>query len=130
MGGMTTPPNPYGPTDPYAAQQPQMSPGDEKTWSILVHLSGILFPLLGALIGYLVLRDRGPFVRAHTATALNFQITFAIALVVGYVTSVILIGVLILIAAYILNIVFPILAAVAVNRGQWYRYPVAFTFVR
>ena len=36
-----------------------------------------------ALIGYLVLKDRGPFVRAHTATALNFQLTLLIAYVVG-----------------------------------------------
>jgi uncharacterized Tic20 family protein len=32
-----------------------------------------------------VLKDRGPFIREHTATALNFQITMAIAYVISYI---------------------------------------------
>ncbi len=120
---MPTPPNPY------QAAQP-LSPADEKLWAILVHLGGIFFNFLPALIGYLVLKDRGPFVRQHTGTALNFQITLVIAYFVGAITSLIVIGLLILAAAAIGNIVFSILAAVAANKGEYYEYPLAIKFIK
>lgn len=72
---MTTPP--YQPPQYPAAPQP-MNPADERLWATLVHVGGIFFNFVPALIGYLVLKDRGPFVRAHTATALNFQLTLPI----------------------------------------------------
>jgi hypothetical protein len=39
-----------------------MNPSDEKLWATLVHVGGIFY-FLPSLIGYLVLKDRGPFVR-------------------------------------------------------------------
>ena len=117
------------PQNPYQTVQP-LSVSDEKMWATLVHLGGIFFNFLPALIGYVLLGDRGPFVRQHTATALNFQITVAIAYAMGTVTTIILIGFLIIAAAYILNIVFSILAAVAANKGEAYEYPLAIKFVR
>jgi uncharacterized Tic20 family protein len=106
-----------------------MNPADEKLWATLIHIGGIFFWFLPALIGYLVLKDRGPFIRAHSATALNFQITLAIAAVVGSVLSIIGIGLLIILAVYVLNIVFSIIAAVKANQLQWYTYPVAIKLV-
>ncbi len=107
-----------------------MSPSDEKLWSTLVHLGGLFFGFLAPLVGYLVLKDRGPFVRAHTATALNFQLTLLIAYVVGGILTIVFIGFLILFAAYVLNIVFCIIAAVKANRGEWYTYPLTIPFLR
>lgn len=106
-----------------------MNPGDEKTFSILTHVLGVFFNFVPALIAYLVFRDRGPFIRQHTATALNFQITILIAYAVGFVTTFLLVGFLILFATTIANIVFSIIAAVAANRGEYYTYPVAIKFV-
>ena len=117
------------PTNPYEAVQP-LSPSDEKLWATLVHVGGILFNFLPAVIGYIVLKDRGPFIREHTTAALNFQLTLLIALAVGAITSIAVIGVFILIAAGILNVVFSILAAVAANNGQLYKYPLTITFVK
>ena len=117
------------PANPYQTAQP-LSPADEKLWAILVHLGGIFFNFLPALIGYLILKDRGPFVRQHTGAALNFQITLVIAYAVGAITSLILIGLLILAAAAIANIVFSILAAVAANKGEYYEYPLAIKFIK
>jgi uncharacterized Tic20 family protein len=120
----STPP----PANPYVTVQP-LSPSDEKLWATLVHVGGILFGFLPAVIGYIVLKDRGPFVRAHTATALNFQLTLVIAYIVGFVTSLLGIGLLILLAAGVLSLVFSILAAVAANQGQYYTYPLSIKFV-
>ena len=116
------------PTSPYATVQP-LSPGDEKLWATLIHVGGIILLFLPAVIGYIVLKDRGPFIRAHSATALNFQITLMIAYVAGSVTSLIGIGLLILLAAWVLSIVFGIMAAIAANNGQAYQYPLAIKFV-
>lgn len=107
-----------------------MSPADEKMWATLTHIAGIFFNFIPPLIAYLVLKDRGPFVRAHTATALNFQLTLLIVYVAGGVLSIVGIGLLVLAAAGVLAIVFPIIAAVKANGGQWYRYPLTITFVR
>jgi hypothetical protein len=106
-----------------------MSPADEKLWATLIHVGGILFGFLPALIGYLVLKDRGPFIRQHSATALNFQITLLIAYVVGGILSIVLIGLFILLAAWVLAIVFGIMAAIAANKGQPYTYPMSIRFV-
>lgn len=124
-----TPPPPVG-GNPYDSSVPQpMSPADEKLWSILVHLGGIVFGFIAPLIGYLVLKDRGPFVREHTATALNFQLTMLIGYVVGAITFILIIGWFILLAVWVLTIVFGIIAAVAANQGRYYTYPIAIKFV-
>ena len=121
----STPP----PVNPYASPAQPLSPSDEKLWATLIHVGGILFGFLPALIGYLVLKDRGPFVRAHTTTALNFQVTLVIAYAVGAVTSLFFIGVVVVFAAWASSIVFGIVAALASNRGEYYVYPLAIKFV-
>ncbi len=117
------------PQNPYQTMSP-MSPGDEKLWAMLVHLGGIFFNFLPAVIGYVVLKDRGPFVRSHTGTALNFQLTLLIAYVVGGILSIVGIGLLIMLAASVINVVFSIIAAIAANKGEVYTYPLAIMFVR
>jgi uncharacterized Tic20 family protein len=131
MGRMSeqTPPPPIG-GNPYSSSASEpMSPADEKLWSILIHIGGIVFGFVAPLIGYLVLKDRGPFVREHSAAALNFQLTMLIGYVIGTVTVLFVIGIFILIAVWVLTIVFGILAAVAANQGRYYTYPLAIKFV-
>ena len=107
-----------------------MNPADEKLWATLVHVGGIFFEFLPALIGYLILKDRGPFINAHTKTALNFQITLIIAWIVGFITAFIIIGVFIIIAVAVVNIVFSIIAAVKANKGEFYTYPLSIPFIK
>lgn len=124
---MSTPP----PANPYVQPQPPLSPSDEKLWATLIHIGGfVVLGFLSGLIGYLVLKDRGPFIRHHSATALNFQLTMLIASVVGVILSFLLIGYPLLLAVAVLQIVFGIIAAIAANKGEFYTYPLAITFVR
>ena len=129
MEDMTnTPPAP--PSDnPYGGVQP-LSPSDEKLWATLLHIGGILFGFLPSLIGYVVLKDRGPFIREHTATALNFQLTMLIASVIAIPLSFVIIGLFVLMAIAVLIVIFSILAAIAANNGQRYTYPLSIPFVR
>ncbi|MFN3706708.1 DUF4870 domain-containing protein [Microcella sp.] len=118
------------PSSPYAAAPQAMRPEDEKLWATLIHIGGIFFGFLPSLIGYLVLKDRGPFVRDHTATALNFQLTMLIAAIVGSILTLVLIGFFILVGVSIAILVLSILAAVAANRGQAYTYPLTIPFIK
>lgn len=126
MSDTPTPPPP--PQNPYE-QGPGLSPNDEKLWSTLIHIGGIFFGFIPALIGYLVLKDKGPFVRAHSATALNFQITMTIAYVIGSILTFVIIGIFILIAVWVVVIIFSIIAAMKANQGQPYTYPLSIKFV-
>ena len=112
-----------------------MSQSDERLWSTLVHLSPFVaafvgLPFLGPLVIYLVLRDRGPFIRFHAAQALNFQLVLIIAYIVFGLLSLVLIGIPLLIATAIASVVFQIIAAVKANNGEWYRYPMTPDWVK
>ena len=114
---------------PYAGFTP-LSPSDEKLWSALIQLSGLVLNFFGPLVGYLLLRQRGPFVREHSVSALNWQLSLLIYYFVGYILSLVLVGFVILGAAAVLNIVFSIIAAMHAHRGQLYVYPLAIKFLR
>ena len=123
---MTQPPPP-----PYAYAPPSpLSPADQRLWATLIHVGGIFFGILPSLIGYLVARDRGAFIREHTRVALNFQLTVIIASFACGILSIILIGVFLLIALGVLIVIFSILAAVAANAGQYYRIPLSIQFIK
>ena len=122
------PPPPPPPAGPYQANT-QLSPSDEKLWATLIHIGGIFFGFIPALIGYLVLKDRGPFIREHTATALNFQITMTIAAIISGLLTILIIGFILLAVIGVLVIVFSIIAAVKANQGQPYTYPLSIKFV-
>ena len=125
----TPPTPPYGAGPAYTAPPQPLSPADEKLWATLIHVGGILFGWLAPLIGYLILKDRGPFVRAHSATALNFHLTVLIGYAIGFVLSFVFIGFFVIIAIGVLVLVFGIMAALAANRGEYYTYPMSIKFV-
>jgi uncharacterized Tic20 family protein len=97
---------------------------DPKTLAMLAQLLGIFTGFLGPLIIYLVNGEKDPYVRHHSAEALNFQITLFIAYAISAVLIIVLIGLLLLPAVWIASLVFMIQATIAANRGEWYRYPI------
>jgi len=115
------------PQQPPVAGQPPLRPDEERTWSLLAHLGGILFGFLPSLVVWLVFKGRGPFLDDQAKEALNFQITVTIA----YIASAILFFIPFLpFVVWAANTVFCILAAVAVNKGEWYRYPATLRLVK
>jgi uncharacterized Tic20 family protein len=108
---------------------PPMSDADQRLWSTLVHIGDIFFHFVPALIGYLLLKDRGTFVHSQTRAALNFQLTVLIGYALGFVTTFIFIGFFVLMAVAVLNVIFSILAGIAANRGEYYEYPLALRFI-
>ena len=106
----------------YGAALP-LSPSDERMWATLAHVGPILVGFLAPLIIWLVFRERSRFVDDQGKEALNFQISLTVAYVVGVITIPIIIGIFILLAAWILAIVFGIQGAIVAGRGEPYRYP-------
>jgi uncharacterized protein len=98
---------------------------DDQNLAMLSHLLGIVSGFLGALIIWLIKKDQSAFIDEQAKEALNFQITIMIGYVVAYILTVILIGVLLIPVLVVVNLVFCILAAVAVSRGEHYKYPFA-----
>lgn len=115
------PPPGYGPPGYGAA--PRLSPSDERMWATFAHVGPILVGFLAPLIIWLAFRERSRFVDDQGKEALNFQISLAIAYVVGVITTPILIGFLILLGAWVLAIAFGIQGAIVAGRGEPYRYP-------
>lgn len=104
---------------------------DDKTMAMLVHLSGIILGFIVPLIVWLVNKDvpNKGYLNDQAKEALNFQITIAIAYVAGVILTIILIGPLISMAAWIVSVVFSIVAALKAKDGVAYRYPFALRLV-
>ncbi|MDX1936778.1 MAG: DUF4870 domain-containing protein [Flavihumibacter sp.] len=112
-------------------EQPAMPPTqDEKTMGMLSHLLAIIFPILAPLIIYLVKKDESDFVKKNAAESLNFQITSAIIIFIGIVTSIILIGVLILFVWALVWIVLIVIATIRSSEGKIYRYPINIRLIK
>lgn len=103
---------------------------DARTWGMLCHLSALLFitgvPLLHILapaaVWWLKKKDYR-FVENQGKEAINFQITMTIAGLVAGVLTWIFIGWFLLAALIIVNFVLIIMASIAANKGEAYRYP-------
>ncbi|MEL7974537.1 DUF4870 domain-containing protein [Isoptericola sp. F-RaC21] len=117
---------------PYGYGPLPLSPSDERTWAMVAHLGPPVLALLSfgllafltPLLVWLFLRDRSAYVADQAKESLNFQITLLIGYVVSAILFLVFIGFILWAAVWIASIVFAILAAVAVNRHEAYRYPI------
>lgn len=125
---------PYGQQPPYGPAP--LNPSDERLWATLAHLAGIAGALLGfltplgPLVVYLIFKDRSAFVRDQAAEALNFQITVFIAVWISGLLIFVGIGLVLLPIVALGALILMILAAVAANHGEVYRYPLTWRLVR
>jgi uncharacterized Tic20 family protein len=133
-------PNPggeQGQAPPSHAGAQTMSPQDEQTWSVLSHLSVLLLLIglmpFGALLIWLIYKDRSEKVRFHALQSLWYQIAWVVILVVyafvAVLLSVVTLGIAAIVLvplAFVIGVV-PIIhgcyAAYQVSQGVEYRYP-------
>lgn len=112
------------------AAEPGGVSGEDKNLAMLAHILGIVTGWLGPLIIYLVAGADKPFAKKQGAEALNFQITILIGYIASWVLAFVMIGFVLLPVVWIVNLVFCIMAAVAVNKGEDYRYPFAIRLIK
>ncbi len=115
----------------------------EKTWAIYIHLSalsGMLIPfgfIIGPIVLWMMRREKSLLIDAHGKEAINAQITGLIFTVVigsvAFMLTFILIGFLLIpvvIVVYLLyGVLFPILAGLKAEKGEFYQYPLTLRFV-
>ena len=118
-----------------------MSAQDERTWSVLAHLSmflnlvtGFLGPV-AALVVWLVYRDRLPRAAFHALQSMWYQIAWLAVLAAGWILTTLLMVVLVgfllipvMIAISALPFVHAGYAAYKVYQGDDYRYRIAANF--
>ena len=113
-----------------------ISSADVRTWNVLCHASALLGlflhflgHLLGPLIVWLVKRGESPEIDAHGKESLNFQLSMLIYDAIAAILCIILIGIPILIALWLMNTVFVIIASIRASEGKFYRYPITIRFL-
>lgn len=104
---------------------------DDRNLAMLTHLSGILFGFLVPLIVWLVNKDNSgkAYLTDESKEALNFQLTILIGYVICWILSFVFIGLILLPLLWIVNIIFCVLAAIAVSSRGSYRYPFALRLI-
>ena len=90
--------------------------------------------ILGPLIIWLAKRDTSAFVADQAKESLNMQISVTIYLIIAAVLILLLVtlplGIALLCAVWLLNLIFVIVAAISAYDGKRYRYPAIFRLVK
>ncbi|MEM9656453.1 MAG: DUF4870 domain-containing protein, partial [Actinomycetota bacterium] len=120
---------PFGQGQPPAPGGPIPSTSDDRTMALLCHVLGLFTGFIGPLIVWLIKKDQSRFVDHHGRQALNFQISMFILWMITFVLIFVLIGLLLIPVLLVWGIVMPIIAAVAANKGEEYRYPLTIPFL-
>jgi uncharacterized protein len=111
-------------------EQPLVTPtSDERTMAILTHILSLPTGFIAPLVIYLVKNDSA-YVTTHAKEALNFQITLAIAAIIGWLTIFILIGIVLLPLVYLADLILVIIATIRASENKIYRYPFSIRFIK
>lgn len=116
---------------------PTAPSADQRNWAVLCHLSALLGCvawgigiILGPVIVWLLKKDSMPFVDDQGKEAINFQITVFLAGLVCTALIWVLIGIPLLVALSIADLVLIIIAAIKASEGVAYRYPFSLRLIR
>jgi uncharacterized Tic20 family protein len=111
---------------------------DDRSWNLINHFGGAAGAFLGGgaggwiapLIVLLTQGNRSPHLRSEALKALNFQIICSIVAVIGWCTSGLGIGVIITAAAWLMGVIFGIIAGIKASNNEPYNYPVPVQIVK
>lgn len=140
VAGATPPPGaaeagqcPPSPIEPAAG--PAL-PVDVRNMAMLCHLSsfaGLLIPLaniFGPLLVWILKREQSPFIDDHGKESLNWQLSATIYFIVCALLLLVVVGIVLLPALFIFDLVVVIIATVRASNGEPYRYPLSIRFIR
>jgi uncharacterized protein len=112
---------------------PRAASSASNMWAVMSHLpvGGFIIPLLA----FLIEGPKDDYVKHHSSEALNFHITtYIVSLPAMFIVSLLNAGlevfVPILLVLFFLPIIFGIMGMIAASKGKYYRYPVAFRFIK
>lgn len=108
---------------------------DERTYTTLLHLSLLahsVIPVIAfaiPLVMWLAKKEESAYIDDHGREAVNFQISLGVYNIIFSILIFMIVGIPLLIALQIFSIVVMIIAAMAANRGELYRYPMTIRFL-
>jgi uncharacterized protein len=129
------PPNPYEPPRTNAPVVP-MSESDERTWALYCHLASYamyvipavgLANILGPLIVWHIKKGESEFVDDQGKESVNFQLSMTIYSLL--LSPLCLIGLPAIFITWLASIIMPIVAGMAAQKGERYRYPLTLRIV-
>jgi uncharacterized Tic20 family protein len=112
---------------------------DARMWAMFCHLAGLagllpMTPVFGSIIAPLIIwqikKDNFEFVDEHGKEALNFQISILIYALAAGLLCFVCIGLFLLPAVYIFDLIFLLIAAIKANNGERYCYPLSIRFIK
>ena len=111
---------------------------DERTGALVTYLLTAFLGIIGAVIGWAIFKDKGPFAKDQPSEARNWAITATIAYIAIWILVTILIMVvspnalfsLLALIVPLANFVLSIIGAIKSNGGNAYRYPFVLRLVK
>ncbi|MCG4452704.1 DUF4870 domain-containing protein [Pseudomonas sp. SA3-5] len=110
---------------------------EARQWAMFCHYAAFfwfLVPMIGNVIGPLIVwqlkKDLDPFVNEQGKEALNFQITFSLAMIVCGILAWVVIGFPLMLLVSVSALVLTIIAGIKANAGEAYRYPICWRVVK
>jgi uncharacterized Tic20 family protein len=95
---------------------------------VATHLGGIFFGFVPSLLVYLVKNDG--WIKDNARNALNWQLTTLVYYGICWALVFVVIGLFLPGLVVALNVVFCLIAAVTTSKGEVYRYPLSFEFIK
>ena len=108
----------------------------ERTWALFCHLSafaGFFIPfghVIGPLTIWLVKREEHDLVDDQGKESLNFQISVTIYGAAAALLVLVVIGIPLVMAVVVSDVIWVVIATVRASRGERYRYPLTLRFVK
>ncbi|NYE94374.1 hypothetical protein FHU41_000595 [Psychromicrobium silvestre] len=117
-----------------SAQAQPLTAAEDKQFAFLAHCGGIL-GCIPALLIYLIFKDRGPFTAQESKEALNFTLPPTILALVANVLALVVPGfgsifAILAVVIWVFLTVYSVIAAVQVNKGNPFRYPLNLRLIR
>jgi uncharacterized Tic20 family protein len=105
---------------------------DDRVLAMLSHLLTFVGGFIAPLIIWLIKKDdpNASFVTENAKESLNFQITVFILSIICVILIFVLIGIVLIWALGIADLVLVIIATVRSNEGKIYRYPINFRLIK
>jgi uncharacterized Tic20 family protein len=113
-----------------------MNRKDIRNWSALIHISAFalfVIPFGNILIPLLLWqlkKDESPLITDNAKEAINYQITYTIALIISAILVIVLMEMPNLLIFVFFPLIFPILATIKTAEGKIYRYPFSYKFIK
>ncbi|MGH8614305.1 MAG: DUF4870 domain-containing protein [Gammaproteobacteria bacterium] len=102
---------------------------DSKNIALMTWIGTIFFPFIPGLLFYLIKKD-DPYIQDQAKEALNWSITAIIGYVAGFILTLILIGILVLMVVGVCHLVFCIMGAIGASNGKPFRVPFAIRLIK